>query len=283
MLKIAILSGKGGTGKTTVATNLAWVLSKHLKVQLLDADVEEPDTHLFFPIRFSYEESVNILKPVIDKDVCINCGECVKVCQFGAMISFSGGIYVFDSLCKGCGACKMVCPTNAIDEVPRSIGKIRLGDISSSLKYGMGILNIGELSGVEVIRQLKRYIDESADVVVIDAPPGTSCPVVESIRGMDFTILVTEPTPFGLSDLKMAVEVVREMEIPSAIIVNRYDVGFDGIEEFSKQTGIPILNRIPFSKEIATLYSEGRLFTRDIPKWRMIFEEMFDKIKVIAK
>lgn len=282
-MKITVLSGKGGTGKTTVATNLAWLLSKRLKVQLLDADVEEPDTHLFFPIRFSYEEPVGILKPVVNNSKCINCGKCVNACQFGAMISFSGGVYVFDSLCKGCGVCKMVCPTEAISEIPKAIGKIKLGDITDSLKYGMGIMNLGELSGVEVIRQLKKHIDEDADVVIIDAPPGTSCPVVESLRGMDFAILVTEPTPFGLSDLRMALEVVKEMGIPSAIIVNRYDVGFDGVEKFSKQTDIPILCRIPFDKRIASLYSEGRLFVKDLPEWSAVFNDTFEKIRVNVK
>ncbi|ABR29893.1 (4Fe-4S)-binding protein [Thermosipho melanesiensis] len=282
-MKITILSGKGGTGKTTVSTNLAYVLSKKYKVQLLDVDVEEPNDYLFFDVTFEKEESVDILLPVVDNDKCIKCGECSRACQFGAISVFPNSTVVFKNLCHGCGACTMVCPVNAIKEVPKSIGKIKLGRINENLKFGMGLLNIGEPSGVRIIRQLKKHIDESFDVILIDSQPGTSCPVVESLRNVDFAILVTEPTTFGLHDLSLAVDLVKEMKIPAAIVVNRDTNRSNLIDEYAKRENIPIGLKIPFDKKIARLYSEGKIFAQHLPEWEGKFLDFFNAIKEMIK
>ncbi|SHF18561.1 MinD superfamily P-loop ATPase, contains an inserted ferredoxin domain [Marinitoga hydrogenitolerans DSM 16785] len=278
-MKITILSGKGGTGKTTISTNLAYTLSKIYNVQLLDVDVEEPNDHLFFDINFEKEESVDILLPIVDNNACIKCGECAKACQFGAISVFPTGTMVFESLCHGCGACAMVCPVNAIKEEPKSIGKIKLGKINENLKFGMGLLNIGEPSGVRNIRQLKKHIDRSADIVLIDSQPGTSCPVVESLRNTDFAILVTEPTTFGLHDLALAVDLVKEMGIPAGIVVNRDTGKTNMIDEYSKKENIPIILKIPFDRNIAKLYSEGKIFSQYLPEWEEKFRKAFETIK----
>ncbi|MBT1247604.1 MULTISPECIES: ATP-binding protein [unclassified Thermosipho (in: thermotogales)] len=282
-MKIAILSGKGGTGKTTISTNLAWTLSKIKSVQLLDADVEEPNDHIFFDISFTHEENVELLLPVVDNNTCIRCGECSKNCQFGAISVFESGAMVFENLCHGCGVCKMVCPVNAITEKPKSIGKIMLGKINENLKFGMGLLNIGEPSGVKIIRQLKKHIDNSAEIVIIDSQPGSSCPVVETLRNVDFAILVTEPTTFGLHDLKLAFELVNEMNIPSGIIINRDSSKTKIIDDFAAEKGIPILMRVPFERQIAEIYSEGKLFTEYFPDYQEKFIAVYETIKELVK
>ncbi|MDI3517504.1 MAG: hypothetical protein PWP37_1088 [Thermotogota bacterium] len=280
---ITVLSGKGGTGKTTVATNLAWVLSLNWKVQLLDADVEEPNAHLFLPPQIEKTDPVEILLPRVNQSSCTRCGECAKACQFGAISVFKTGVMVFDSLCHGCGACTLVCPEKAITEVPKAIGEVRMGTVCEDIKFGMGLLNIGEPSGVKVIRKLKEKIDTSVDVVIIDAPPGTSCPVVEALRSADFALLVTEPTPFGLHDVRMAAELVSEMGVKAGIVVNRNIEGFDGIDHFSEESGIPILMRIPYDPQIAELYSQGILFSSRLPQWKMKFDKLFEGIKELVE
>ena len=277
---INVLSGKGGTGKTTVSTNLAYVLKDFgHDVQLIDTDVEEPNSHIFFEIEFQRERSVDILLPVVDKEKCTLCGECAKVCQFGAIVVFPKSVMVFDYLCHGCGACAMVCPEKAISEVPKSIGKIMFGKTKEGMDFGMGLLNVGEPSGVRVIRELKREMRKDAEVTVIDSPPGTSCPVVESLRGSDFAVLVTESTPFGLHDLKMAIRVVEEMGIPYGVVVNRYDPDFEDMDRFLESRGIAVLMKIPFDREIAHHYSKGEIFSRRIEGWKERFFEMYEKIR----
>ncbi len=276
---INVLSGKGGTGKTTVSTNLAYVLRESgCDVQLLDADVEEPNTHVFFDIDFEMEKSVDILLPVVDKQKCTLCGECAKVCQFGAIAVFPKTVMVFDYLCHGCGACTMICPENAISERPKSIGKISFGRTREGIDYGMGLLNIGEPSGVRVIRELKKEMGNS-EVTIIDSPPGTSCPVVESLRKSDFAVLVTESTPFGLHDLKMAMRVVKEMGIKSGVVINRYDPDFGELEEYLKKENVPILMKIPFDHRIAELYSKGEIFSKHLEEWKEKFLEMYKDIE----
>ena len=274
------MSGKGGTGKTTVATNLAWTLrNSGSSVQLLDADVEEPNDHIFFEVSFESEKSVDILLPVVDKNTCTLCGECSKVCQFGAIVTFPNTVMVFDYLCHGCGACTMVCPVNAISEEPKSIGKVMYGRTKEGILFGMGLLNIGEPSGVRIIRELKKGMNGDVDVTIIDSPPGTSCPVVESLRRSDFALLVTESTPFGLHDLKMALRVVDEMGIPRGVVINRYDPSFKDLEEFLERNEIEVLMRIPFDREIARLYSNGEIFSKVDGGWRERFEDLFERIE----
>ena len=282
-MMITILSGKGGTGKTTVATNLAWVLSLNWKVQLLDADVEEPDDHLFLPPQIEETDSVEILLPRVDQKACTKCGECAKVCQFGAISVFKTGVMVFDSLCHGCGACTLACPEEAITEVPKVIGEVKSGKVCKRIDFSMGILNVGEPSGVRVIRKLKEKIDPSADVVIVDASPGTSCPVVEALRNADFALLVTEPTPFGLHDLQMAVGLASEMGVKAGIVVNRDSEGFEGVDRFSKESGVPILMRIPYDPQIAELYSKGILFSSRFPQWKVEFDRLFEKIREMVE
>ena len=280
---VNVLSGKGGTGKTTISTNLAYVLREAGRdVQLLDADVEEPNTHVFFEVKVEEEKSVDILLPVVDKEKCTLCGECAKVCQFGAIVVFPKTVMVFDYLCHGCGACAMVCPEKAISERPKPIGKIVYGKTKEGIKYGMGLLNIGEPSGVRIIREMKKRM-KKAEITIIDSPPGTSCPVVESLRRSDFAILVTESTPFGLHDLKMAVRVVREMEIEMGVVINRYDPNFNELEDYLRSEGIPVLMRIPFDKKIAALYSRGEIFSKHLKEWKEKFLKMFEMIEKIAR
>ena len=252
-------------------------------MQLLDADVEEPNDHIFFNVDVSFEEPVHLMIPVVDNSVCIRCGECASTCQFGAISVFPSGTFVFESLCHGCGACSIMCPVNAISERPKEIGKIRFGTADGNISFGMGILNIGERTGVPVIRKLKKHIDEKADVVIVDAPPGTSCPVVESLRNTDFALLVTEPTAFGLHDLKLAVELTKEMGIPSGIVVNRYIPGNTIIEEFADEEGIPVLLKIPFKREIASLCAEGKLIVEAFQDMKKDFLELFEKIEVMVR
>ncbi|AKI97729.1 ATP-binding protein [Kosmotoga pacifica] len=276
-MKIAVVSGKGGTGKTTVATNLAWVLSQKGPVQLLDADVEEPNSHLFFHVKYTEEIDVEILLPRVDKEKCLLCGKCAKACQFGAISIFNTGVLIFDNLCHGCGTCSIACPTKAIYEISKQIGVVKIGQIDEKLTFGMGLLNIGEPSGVRVIRELKKFIDNSR-TVIIDAPPGTSCPVVETLRGMDYAIMVTEATPFGLHDLKLAASVVKEMNIPMGIVINRASEDYKEIEEFAFSNDIPILEKIPFDRDIATSYSKGSLFVEEKKEWFERFERLYEKI-----
>lgn len=274
---IAVLSGKGGTGKTTLATNLARVLSFNYQVQLLDADAEEPDVHLFFQTVRESREDVHLMLPVIDREKCSLCGKCAEECQFGALSIFDTGVMVFNTLCHGCGLCTMICPESAITEVPKVIGRVDMGSIDDSLSFGMGIMEIGEPSPVRIIRALKKHIDHER-IVIIDSPPGTSCPVVETLRKVDYAIMVTEPTPFGLHDLELAVSIVREMEVPFGVVINRDNASYSKIDEFASRENIGILERIPFDREIARAYSEGVLFSDAFPEWRVRLEKMYAKI-----
>ncbi len=282
-MKIAVLSGKGGTGKTTVATNLAYSLCASGKlVQLLDTDVEEPNAHIFFDINYDREESVQILLPVIDRNSCTHCGECAKSCEFSAITVSSKHIMVFDNLCHGCGVCSMICPVSAISEKPKDIGVIKLGKTREGIIFGEGIMNIGEPSPVRIIRQLKKYIDPNADVVILDSPPGTSCPVIETLHDADFALLVTEPTPFGLHDLKLALEATRNFKIPVGVVLNRYDGTYKEVEMYLESQEIPLIMTIPYDVKIAQSYSKGILFAK-AQDYTSRFLDLFQRIEVMTK
>jgi MinD superfamily P-loop ATPase len=271
---ISIASGKGGTGKTLVATSLAISLGKD--VQLLDCDVEEPNAHIFLKPGIDVTESASIPVPQVDKAKCTFCGKCKEVCAFHAIAVLAEHVLVFPELCHGCGACSYLCPENAITEVDRQIGVVECGK-AGDIDFVHGKLNIGEAMAPPLIRAVKKHIDCSK-TVIIDVPPGTSCPVVESIEGSDFCLLVTEPTPFGLNDLVLAVEVVRKLGIPFGIVINRAGFGDTKTEEYCARENIPILLSIPLDTEIAKLYSRGIPLVQGMPEWKERFVRLHREI-----
>jgi len=294
-MRIAIASGKGGTGKTTVATSLALSLvgqgeqvnSVHLVPLFLDCDVEAPNAHLFLKPTFNFYQEVGILIPQVDEARCTHCGRCVEVCQYHAIAVLGKKTLVFPQLCHGCGSCTWICPDGAISEVVNEIGILERGFTPSGIDFAQGVLNIGEPMAVPVIRQLKRWATpESDQVVIVDASPGTSCPVVEAIRGADFLLLVTEPTPFGLHDLKLAVEVAHELQIPTGVVINRAgsDCGYASIvEAFCLEQGLPILLRIPFEREIAEGIAQGKTLLEIHPDYYgNRFRQMFSQIAALS-
>ncbi len=271
---ISIASGKGGTGKTTIATNLALSLGK---VQVIDCDVEEPNANIFFNAEIKEHEDVTVEIPEIDKEKCNYCGKCSEFCAYNALAVVPSDVLVFPELCHSCGGCAIVCPQNAINWKRKSVGKIEHG-VTNGVDFYHGLLNVGEIQAVPVIKALKKKIDKEGNVI-IDAPPGTSCPVIESINGSDYCILVTEPTPFGLHDLKLAIAVVRHLYIPFGVIINRDGVGDKKVEMYCQTEKIPILMKIPHSEEIANLYSMGIPFVKKLPEWHERFTELFRRIQ----
>lgn len=284
---ITVASGKGGTGKTTVAVSLALSLiednsSPSSNPLYLDCDVEEPNAALFLKPVFEQRDEVGILIPEVDFDKCTYCGRCAEVCQYHAIAVVAQKVLVFPELCHGCGSCTLNCPEGAIHEVLNVTGVIEMGR-ADSITFGQGVMNVGEAMAVPIIRQLKQRAipsDTSEQVVILDASPGTSCPVVESMRGADFVLLVTEPTPFGLHDLRLAVEVARdELGLPVGVVVNRDGVGDRGVDEYCAAENIPILMRIPLDRRIAEAYSEGRPLVEALPEYRTHFRELYQRIK----
>ncbi|MDD5115963.1 MAG: ATP-binding protein [Candidatus Omnitrophica bacterium] len=281
---ISIASGKGGTGKTTVAVNLALSIDN---VQFLDCDVEEPNAHIFLKPQIKEEIKAYIPVPGIDEFKCIYCGKCAKVCVYNAIAVLpgregkKGSVLVFEQLCHGCGACSALCPQGAIKETNREIGIVEKGNCGT-IEFVHGKLNIGEAMSPPLIRQVKKYINPTK-TVIIDAPPGTSCPVVTSVKGSDFCLLVTEPTPFGLNDLVLAVEVLRKIKIPFGVVINRADLGNKKTDWFCEKEGIPVLMKIPFKKEIAVAYSRGEPMVSVFPEYKKDFSTLYKKIAGIEK
>ena len=276
---ISVASGKGGTGKTLVATSLALSLSANYKVQLLDCDVEEPNANILLHLAINQSQPVYILIPKVDETKCTYCGKCAEVCAYNAIAVLKEKVLVFPELCHGCGACSYLCPEFAITEEGREMGVVERGD-SGNLELIQGKINVGEAMAPPVIREVKKYIDP-ANIVIIDVPPGTSCPVVEAVEGSDFCLLVTEPTPFGLNDLSLAVEVVRKLGISCGVVINRVGIGDKEVEQYCHREGIPILLRIPLDRNIAMLYSQGIPLIEGMPRWREEFLRLFRDIKDI--
>ncbi len=274
---ITVLSGKGGTGKTTVSTNLALSIDN---AQLLDADVEEPDSYIFIkPIFTEEHEDVNRLIPVINPDKCTACRKCIDFCQYNALAIMLDNVLVYPEICHSCGGCARICPEGAISEEEKMVGSIKWDHSDNILEFWQGELNIGEESSIPVIEQLKKHINPAKNVI-IDAQPGTTCPTIEAAIDSDFCILVTEPTPFGLNDLQMAVEVVRDINKPFALIINRSEEGYnDIIEKYCEKEGIKILMKIPFMREIAQLYSTGIPFIEEMTSWKEQFVDMYKEIE----
>jgi len=279
-MNIAVASGKGGTGKTTIATSLALTLSAQgQEVSFLDCDVEAPNAHLFLHPNFETSRQVNRLVPGVNTEICSGCGRCAEVCQFHAIAVLGGRPLVFPELCHGCGSCGLECPENAITEIPEKLGILEAGTTPEGINFARGLLDVGEPMAVPVIRQLKQWqLSRSAGIVIMDSPPGTSCPVVESIRGADFLLLVTEPTPFGLHDLKLAVQLARELEISTGVVINRDGVGEPEVEEFCQQVGLPVLMRIPLERDIGEGIARGKTLLQIRPEFQPRFNEMLAQI-----
>jgi MinD superfamily P-loop ATPase len=276
---ISIASGKGGTGKTLIATSLALSLKNNHKVQFLDCDVEEPNGYLFMRPVITHQEMVSIPVPEVDKEKCNHCGKCAEVCAFKAIAVWGKQVMIFAELCHGCGACSYMCPEKAIQEVSRAIGVIESG-YSEEISFVHGKLNIGEAMSPPVIRKVKSLIN-SDEITIIDSPPGTSCPVITAVKNSDFCLLVTEPTPFGLNDLTLAVETVKALSIPCGVVINRDIDGERKVEQYCRNENIPVLLKIPLDTEIARQYSRGITLVRGMPQWEKIFVELFEKIQEI--
>jgi len=276
-MRIAIASGKGGTGKTTVATNLAYMASRNgQSVAYLDCDVEEPNGHIFLKPQISESKPIGNLIPQVDEAKCIHCGKCGEICQYSAIVCVGEKVLVYPELCHACGGCALVCPTDAISETLREMGKLETGQ-AGPIRFVQGLLNIGEAMIPPLIREVKAAAPE-VDLVIVDSPPGTSCPVIESTRDSDFVLLVTEPTPFGLNDLKLAVEMVRALKLPFGVVVNRADLGDRQTYSYCETNRIPILAEIPDDRRIAEAYSRGEIACEVIPEYGSVFTRLLSDI-----
>jgi MinD superfamily P-loop ATPase len=273
-LIVAIASGKGGTGKTTVAVNLA--LSLRRPLQFLDCDVEEPNAHLFLKPEIREVRPVQVLVPEVDEQRCTACGACGRACRYHAIVSLKTKPLVFPELCHGCGGCALACEAGAIRETPRRVGVIESG-FRDQIRFANGRLNVGEAMAGPVIRALRGASDRSL-LTIIDAPPGTSCPVVASVRESDFVVLVTEPTPFGLNDLALAVGLVRELRQSFGVVINRSDIGDGAVREYCEAEAIPLLLEIPEDRRVAEAYSRGEPAIQAVPAMRESFERLYAKI-----
>lgn len=273
---IAVASGKGGTGKTTVAVNLALVIAESRSVEFLDTDVEEPNAHIFLNPTFTESEEVSIAVPSVDERLCTHCGRCGEVCAFGAIMAVNDRVLVFADMCHGCGGCTLLCPQRAVSETPRTIGVVDRGH-AGKMRFVRGKLNAGEPMSPPVIRGVKSGLG-CVPITIIDVPPGTSCPMVESVRGSDFCLLVTEPTPFGLHDLRLAIEVVRKLGIPAGVVVNRSDIGGPIVQDYCDLAGVPVLMSLPFDRQMAQAYADGIPAISVISSWRERFVELAARI-----
>lgn len=270
---MSVASGKGGTGKTTVSVNLARVSSS--PVQLLDCDVEEPNCHLFLRGDLKARNVVTMPVPEVDAALCNGCGACSAVCAFNAIAALSDEALVFEELCHGCGGCTLVCPTKAITEKDRRIGEVETVQ-AGLITLVQGRIDVGVAMAPPVIRAVKERLDGKS-MAILDAPPGTSCPVIATIKDTDLVILVTEPTPFGLHDLKLALDMVRELAIPFGVVINRVGAGDDRVHGFCRDEGVPILMEIPDDRRIAEAYSRGELMVDALPEYRVLFEELMSR------
>jgi len=276
-MRITIASGKGGTGKTTVAVNLALSVFEQEPGQFLDCDVEEPNAHIFLKPRIEEVSPVEKLLPAVDEASCTHCGDCAKACEFNAIAVIGKKVLIYDELCHGCGLCRMVCPTGAVREVPHELGVVESGT-ARHFPFHHGLLNVGEAMATPIIHALKTKIDPDR-LAILDAPPGTGCPTIAALYRADLALLVTEPTPFGLHDLEAAVGVARTLEVPTAVILNRTGIGDDRVEDYCQQEGIPIVMRIPFDRDIASLCAAGIPLVDAVPAWKERFLVLYEQLK----
>lgn len=277
-MKIVVASGKGGTGKTSVAVNLALNAGAR---QIIDCDVEEPNIHIFLEPENPRRKPVELLVPEIDEEKCTYCRRCAEFCQYNALFVAGEAAMVFPELCHSCGGCKLVCPEGAITEKPRQIGTIIIGEY-----HGMGLvygeLNVGEALAVPVISAVKEHAEDDG-LVILDAAPGSACPLVETVHGADFCLMVTEPTPFGLHDLQIATEVVKQLGVPLGVVVNFAGVGDRGVYRFCEREGMQIIMEIPYDRHIAELYSRGVPFTVEMTEWRSRFRELLETVEEMIR
>jgi len=271
---VAVASGKGGTGKTTVSVNLATAFDSD--VQLLDCDVEEPNAHLFLPGSVIEEEPVFLRVPEVDASRCVACGECARFCAYNAIACFGGKTLVFPELCHGCGGCAKACPAEAIRETDYRIGAVTTR-AAGKITLVEGRLKVGAALSPPVVRAVKRHL-RNGSVAILDAPPGTSCPVIATMQGADFALLVTEPTPFGLHDLRLAVNMVRELAVPAAVIVNRVGIGDDRVHSYCRDEGVPVLLEIPEDRAIALACSRGERIVDSMPSFRNLFARLAGRL-----
>ncbi len=275
---ISIASGKGGTGKTTVATNMAVSLGGD--VQLLDCDVEEPNAYLFIHPVINEVKTITTPVPEVDMEKCNLCGKCGEICQFKAIVVIGKTVLPFPEMCHSCGGCMEVCPEKAITETGRELGVIERGR-RNGLEFVHGKLRVGEAMSPPLIRKVREYARPDM-LTIIDAPPGTSCPVIASMKGADFVLLVTEPTPFGLNDLKLAVGAVNILGIPCGLVINRSDMGDDKVKIYAEKENLPILMEIPFDRKIAEAYSRGEMIVEVMPEWKEKFLKLYHQIEEIS-
>jgi MinD superfamily P-loop ATPase len=318
-MRIVVASGKGGTGKTTIATSLALVAAERGAVRLLDCDVEAPNAALFLLPELNQRKEVGILLPVVDEALCTHCGRCAEVCEYHAIAVIGKKTLVFPELCHGCGSCTLNCPEKAISERLDVMGVLESGVTATGINFTHGVMNVGEPMAVPIIRELKKWqpmsvqaaqrrsnplIDEEIssgenssrndnetgrsfpgeehppriDIEIRDAPPGASCPVVETMRGADFLLLVTEPTPFGLHDLKQVVSIARQLGIPAGVVVNRDGIGDNTVEAWCAEAGLPILMRIPMERRFAEAIASGQTLVEAAPEYRQKFAALLENI-----
>lgn len=281
---ISVASGKGGTGKTTVAVNLALALAETESVCFMDCDVEEPNAHLFLKPVLEGSAKVTVPVPVVDEEQCNGCGRCGEICAFNAILPLGKHVLTFPELCHGCGGCALLCPTGAVTEEPLEIGVVEWGH-AGPISHIHGRLKIGSPLAPPVVKAVKNHTQKRPEdaVSIIDAPPGTSCPVVASVSGSDFCLLVTEPTPFGFHDLTLAVDMVRELGVNFGVVINRAGLGNGGLVDYCKEENIPILAEIPFDRKYAKCYAKGGRLVEEYPEIREIFQDLWHAVCVSAK
>ncbi len=274
-MQIAVASGKGGTGKTTIATSLAASLGN--RAQILDCDVEEPNCHVLMAPDIYESSAVTLPTPLVDPEKCNLCGKCGEVCNFSAILVIGKTTLTFPELCHGCGGCILLCPEKAISEAPRELGVVETGN-AGEVDFVQGRIRIGEAMAPPLIKEVKKRITRDK-IAILDAPPGASCPVINTVKGTDFVILVTEPTPFGLHDLRIAVEAIRQLGVPMGVVLNRSDIGDREVHKYCADSGIHLLAEIPFDRKIAEGYSRGNMLIRTNPGYTQKFLEIFESIK----